>query len=227
MPGAPAAAAAATPGANREQALEDLLICLLFFFFSPSPPDRFKSREETRARAMRPPPPPRRRQRLPRACAGKAPQLCPSRHGASRRSQLKAVINNRKWGSSSPHMFCSFLTRSHQPFPLFPGREPGPGPPSPAEPPAEPRLGCRSRAEESRAEPGSSLDSREMQQSWRTFQGAELGSVCVPAGRKRSARAKNVFSYRYCTGRFVSFFSPPPVPLLSAPGAQCPPQTGI
>lgn len=76
---------------------------------------------------MRSPP---RKQRLPGAR--------PSRHSASRPSQLNVVINNRNWGSSSPYMFCSFLTRPHPPPLLFRGRARGP---------AEPQQG--------RGEPGS------------------------------------------------------------------------
>lgn len=92
----------------------------LFVFLFSRPPDCFKPRQD-RAWTIR---------SSARSLAGKTSQLCPSRRGrgASQRFPLNTLTNNCNWDSLSPHMFCSFLTRSHQPLSLFSGQERGPGP---------------------------------------------------------------------------------------------------
>lgn len=77
----------------------------LFVFLFSRPPDCFKPRQD-RAWTIR---------SSARSLAGKTSQLCPSRRGrgASQRFPLNTLTNNCNWDSLSPHMFCSFLTRSH------------------------------------------------------------------------------------------------------------------
>lgn len=115
-----------------------------------------------------------------------------------------------------PHKFCWFLTRSHRPLPLFPGRERGPGPPSRASG-AGPRRARHSRARYGRAGKCNSPGRR--------FKVQNEGLFASPPAGKALPVLKKLVTGTARVGLLT--FPPRPVPSLSAPGAQCPPQTRI